>query len=62
MGIVHEVLDRFARDDCNAAVAVYTANYLRWRVTEKITDDLSDEVEVIKFLNVMNDSNGAHTN
>ena len=60
--IVHKVLATFESQKIDDIVAAYTANYLVWRVAETIAEDMTDEAQVIKFLEMMNESNRAYIN
>lgn len=60
--IVHRVARIFANEGIEDQVAVYTANYLTWRLAQVIVKDMNDEAEVIRFLEMMNESNRAYMN
>nr|AFK24842.1 hypothetical protein Josef01_02j05_53 [uncultured archaeon] len=42
--------------------AVYLANYLSWRIAESIADRMTNESELIRFFEMMNESNRAYMN
>ena len=60
--VVHEVLTMIESQKLKSINAVYVANYLSWRIAELIADEMTKETELIRFLEMMNESNRAYMN
>jgi len=52
----------FADQQVDEMVAVYTANFLLWRVAEKTVEHMTDKSQVINFLEMLNESNRGYMN
>jgi hypothetical protein len=57
--IVHEILGSQKLESINA---VYVANYLSLKIAELIADRMTNESGLIRFLEMMNESNRAYMN